>query len=179
MTYVPDNTHPTENVTRGTLFALLVIPLAIAAWLILARVGFIASIVGFGAAWGAVRLYLIGSGGLISRPGAIRITIIVVGSILLAILADIVTSTLPQFVTLSKLDWLSALVSPTYWNIVTGPYVLPQMLPSILIGLGLSALGCYSILHNAFRATRPANRAAQTEQITPKDVPPIPPAPTS
>jgi hypothetical protein len=177
VTYVPNTSQPVENIGRGTLFALGVVPLAIIAWLLLSRIGFIASIVGYGAAAGAVWLYLRGSGGRISRNGAIRITIIVIGSILLAILADMIAWTLPEYVKLSKMDWMTALTSPAYWNIVTNPDVVAQSLPSILIGLGLSALGCFSILRNAFRATAAPATATQPEQITPKDAPPIPPAP--
>jgi hypothetical protein len=55
-------------------------------------------------------------------------------------------------------------------------------LPSIIIGIGLGALGCYSILRNAFRATAKPKGATETLAPpipTPEATPDseIPPAP--
>ncbi len=71
---------------RGTLLALLIIPAGIIAWVVLWQFGLIASIVALGIAIGALWLYRIGSGGRISRTGAIRVTIITVVTLLLAFL---------------------------------------------------------------------------------------------
>jgi hypothetical protein len=185
MTYTPEPTTPIENVSRGTLFALIALPLGVIAWLILWSIGFIASIVGFGVAWVAVKFYQIGSGGPISRRGAIRITVITIGTLLVAIVAGLVSDTIPTFAAINKVSYVEALVMPSFWqffqSILSQPGVLPEVLPSILIGLALGALGCFSILRNALRATAaPAAPTApgvtKPEQIAPKDVPPIPPA---
>ena len=76
MTQPSASSLPSENVQRGVIFALIVLPLGIVAWDILWSVGFVASIVAFGVAWAAVRLYRIGSGGRITRSGAIAVTVI-------------------------------------------------------------------------------------------------------
>jgi hypothetical protein len=75
---------PSENFQRGVIFALIVLPLGILAWDVLWSVGFVASIVAFGVAWGAVRLYRIGSGGRITRNGAIAVTAITVVTLALS-----------------------------------------------------------------------------------------------
>jgi hypothetical protein len=166
MTYVPDPSTKTENFARGTVFALAVIPLGIVAWVLLWNVGFIASIVGFAVAWAAVRLYLLGSGGLVSRNGAIRISIITIGTLLLAILGGLVSDVIPIYSRVANVSWIEALFSANFWTVfqqVQGrPGGLSDELPSILIGIGLGALGCYSILRNAFRATSKPKVATET-----------------
>jgi hypothetical protein len=166
MTYVPDPVTKTENFARGTVFALAVIPLGIVAWVLLWNIGFIASIVGFAVAWAAVRLYLLGSGGIVSRNGAIRISIITIGTLLLAILAGLVSDVLPIYARVAKVSWIEALISSNFWTVFqqvqSRPGGLSDELPSILIGIGLGALGCYGILRNAFRATSKPKVATET-----------------
>src|SRR3982750_2359813 len=95
---------PVENVGRGTLFALLAVPAGVAVWLILWKFGFIASIVGFGVVWAAVQLYVRGSGGVISRVGAVAILGIVVVTLLLSFLSGMVYDAASQIGDLSGLS---------------------------------------------------------------------------
>ncbi|MES1169149.1 MAG: hypothetical protein ABUL47_00505, partial [Leifsonia sp.] len=64
---------PSENLQRGVIFALIALPAGVIAWDLLWSFGFIASIVSFGIAYLAARLYRFGSGGRISRSGAIAV----------------------------------------------------------------------------------------------------------
>ena len=81
---------PPENRTRGTLLALLIIPAGIIVWAIIWSIGFIAGIVGIGVAIGALALYRFGSGGRISLNGAVRVSVIVVITLVLAFFAGII-----------------------------------------------------------------------------------------
>lgn len=140
---------PSENVQRGTLLALLIVPAGIIAWVLLWSVGFIASIVAFGVAIGAMWLYRLGSGGRISRTGAIRITVITIVTLLLAFVAGMITDQLAAFTRAFQAGrFLEFFVINIQLN--AGAYAIP-----FLMALGFGALGCFSILRNAFQQTRP------------------------
>jgi hypothetical protein len=81
---------PPENRLRGTLLALLIIPAGIIVWVLIAAIGFISGWVGIGVAVGALALYRFGSGGRISYNGAIRVSLIVVFTIVVSYLAGFV-----------------------------------------------------------------------------------------
>jgi hypothetical protein len=88
---------PPENLTRGTLLALLIIPAGIVAWVIVWAIGFVAAIVGIGIAFGALALYRFGSGGRISFNGAVRISAIIVVTLVLAFIAGIVSDNVSYY----------------------------------------------------------------------------------
>lgn len=81
---------PPENRTRGTLFALAVIPAGIILWVIIWMIGFIAAIVGILVAVGALWLYRKGSGGRIGYNGAARVSAIVVVTLLVSFFAGLI-----------------------------------------------------------------------------------------
>jgi hypothetical protein len=150
---LPDLDAPPENMQRGVAFALIVVPLGIVAWDLLWNVGFIASIVAFGVAWGALRLYRIGSNGVFGRSGAIAVAVITVGTLVLAYIsgfavegvgtyADAVGSSIPE-----------ALVDGRFWQIVFQVMFSGSALVSLLLAALFGALGCFTLLRGAFRAT--------------------------
>ncbi len=73
--------------TKGVLLALAVVPVTIALWVIVWRTGFIASIVSFVTAYGAIWLYKLGSGGKMTKPAAIILVAIMLVAVALAFLA--------------------------------------------------------------------------------------------
>jgi hypothetical protein len=162
--------HPTENIGRGVVVALFIIPLGIVAWVIVWGFGIIASIVALGIAWGAVQLYRLGSGGFVTRPGAIAITLITIVTIGLSIFAGIVSDVANGLSQGMGIPVLDALMDPSFWptfnRILADPAVQADIVPSILIAVAFSALGCFSILRGALRAT-----AAQTPQQASPAVP--------
>jgi hypothetical protein len=165
MTYTPNAvTPPPENVPRGTLFALVVLPLGIVAWVILWSWGFIASIVAFGVAYGVARLYTIGSGGRISRGGAIRVAVITIVTLALAIFAGLVWDVILQYMQVTQSNFVDAFFSPVFWRafntVYTQPGAISSILPSLLISVGFAVLGCYRVIRNAFRATSAVPAAA-------------------
>jgi hypothetical protein len=81
---------PAENLMRGTLFALLIIPAGVLAWGFVAALGYISWIVGALIVFGALGLYRYGSGGRISNLGAIRVSVIIVVTLALSFIAGFV-----------------------------------------------------------------------------------------
>ena len=119
---------PVENVGKGTAFALLAIPAGVAVWLVLWKFGFIASIVGFGVVWAAVQLYVRGSGGVISRVGAVAILGVVVVTLLLSFLSGMVYDAASQIGDLSGLSTWEAFTHDGFWSAFWDGF--PDALPS-------------------------------------------------
>ena len=149
---------PSENVQRGTLVALLIIPAGIIVWVLLWRFGFIASIVAFGISLGALWLYRFGSGGRISRTGAIRVTIITIAALALSFFAGLVSDVVPLYASQRNIDVVSALTSSEFWTFFN--HALSNNIGNVAVPLLLAAvfgvLGCFSVLRTAYRQTAPA-----------------------
>jgi len=156
---------PSENVPRGTLMALLIIPAGIIVWVILWQFGLIASLVALGIAIGALWLYRIGSGGRISRAGAVRITVITVVALLLAFLAGLVADVLPMYANQRNLDYVSALTSGEFWEFFSHAVDnnLGDVVVQLVIALVFGALGCFSVLRTAFVQTRAIEAGPNTQ----------------
>lgn len=153
MTQPSPSSLPSENLQRGVIFALIVVPLGIVAWDLLWSVGFVASIVAFGVAWGAVRLYRLGSGGRITRPGATAVAIITIVTLLIAYVSgfvvDVVQALVKQGATVGE-----ALSYPPFWGYVGSSMTTTSALVSLLLAVLFGALGCFSVLRGAFRMSR-------------------------
>jgi hypothetical protein len=164
-------TRPAEDVQRGTIFALAVVPLGILVYVILWNVGFAASIVGFGVAWLAVRLYARGAGGTVGRAGAIRITAVTVGTLVLSLFSGIVSDTANYFATASNESPFIAILTPEFWTLFWDafPTLIGGYLPTILIGLLFGLLGCFSVLRGAFAGAGPARRPMPMDPLFPRD----------
>jgi hypothetical protein len=88
---------PPENRLRGTLLALLIIPAGIIVWVIVWAIGFVAAIVGIGIAVGALALYRFGSGGRVSYNGAVRVSVIILVTLVLSFIAGIISDSPTYF----------------------------------------------------------------------------------
>ena len=74
-----------ERVGRGVVFALIVVPLGVAAWLILRDWRVLAPLIcGFCVPFGAIALYRRGAGGAIGTRGGVAIAAISFGTLLLS-----------------------------------------------------------------------------------------------
>jgi hypothetical protein len=140
-----------------------VLPAGVVAWDILWGFGFVASIVAFGVAYLAVRLYRFGSGGRISRNGAIAIAVITIGTLVISFISGFAVDLVGQYSRISGQSIPESLVSSRFWGIVFTAMTSGQALISLLLAAAFGALGCFSILRSAFRQTRvqPAAGAAQ------------------
>ena len=150
---------PPENFVRGTLLALLAIPAGIIVFVLIWNLGFVSAIVGFAVAFAASFLYRFGSGGRVSIRGAVVVTAITVGTLVLAFLIAIASD-------ISQIRHESLLES------LFGPYLLPAVgvngLNAVLtIVFGL--LGCFAVLRTAFQQARASD--------APPTLPPPPAAP--
>src|SRR3954466_11455210 len=81
---------PIEDVNRGTVVALLALPIGVIVWVLIWTLGIIASIVTLGVAYAAMFLYRLGSGGAMGRGGAVRVTLITLVTLAVAIFAGLV-----------------------------------------------------------------------------------------
>jgi hypothetical protein len=175
---------PPENVQRGVAFALIVVPLGIIAWDILWGVGFVVSLVAFGIAWGALRLYRIGSNGVFGRSGAIAVAVITVATLVLAFVSGYAVEIVGPFSKAAGTSIPESLVDGRFWGIVVQAMTTGQALISLLIAAAFGALGCFTLLRAGFRATRPgapyaqaAGAPAPSQPGVDPNVPPVPPAP--
>jgi hypothetical protein len=155
---------PSENVQRGTLMALLIVPAGIIAWVVLWQFGLVASIVAFGVAIGALWLYRFGSGGRISRTGAVRVTIITIVTLLLSFLAGLVADVVPLYASQRNIDLVSALTSSEFWTFFNHALAnnIGNVAFPLILALGFGVLGCFSVLRSAFVQTRAADAAPST-----------------
>ena len=163
MTLPSPSSLPSENFQRGLIFALVVLPVGIVAWDILWSVGFVVSIVAFGVAWAAVRLYRIGSGGRITRTGAIAVTAITIATLVLAYVSGFVVDALVKL----GASVTEALAYPPFWGYVGQAMTAPSALVSLLLAAVFGALGCVSVLRGAFRLSRAPQDVAAPGAVVP------------
>ncbi|HEY4224836.1 MAG TPA: hypothetical protein VGM70_03395 [Pseudolysinimonas sp.] len=155
MTQTSPSSLPSENLQRGVIFALIALPVGVVAWDILWGIGFVASIVAFGVAYFASRLYRFGSGGRVSRNGAIAIAVITIGTLVIAFISGFAVDIVGEYSRVTGASIPESLVSGRFWGIVFASMTTGQALISLLLAALFGALGCFSILRSAFRQTRP------------------------
>lgn len=151
---------PPENFLRGTLLALLAIPAGIIVFVLIWNLGFVSAIVGFAVAFAASFLYRFGSGGRVSIRGAVVVTAITVGTLVLAFLIAIASD-------ISQIRHESLLES------LFGPYLLPAVGVNglnALLTIVFGVLGCFAVLRSAFQQAR-------TPDALPPAGPPTTPTP--
>ena len=144
-----------EQVIRGILLALVVIPVGVVVWVLLWRIGFIASIVSFGVAWGALKLYRIGSGTKVSRGAFWALIGIIVVTIALSFLAAIAS----DLITVTGLTFGQAMTSDRFWsaywnNVFDNPKLWATYAPQLLFAVAFAALGCYRTVIRMAREAR-------------------------
>jgi hypothetical protein len=156
-----------ENIQRGTIFALAAVPLGVILYVVLWNFNVLASIVGFAVAWAALKLYQRGSGAPLSRAGAIRIAIITIGTMLLAVLAGLVSTVATSY---SDSPFVYVL-TPEFWDLFSAalPLLVSTYTLDIVLAVVFGLFGCFSILRNAFVATSPARPRMPMEPLFPKD----------
>jgi hypothetical protein len=169
MTSLPDQpAAPIEDVNRGTVVALLTIPAGIIVWTLIWSIGFVASIVAFGVAVLASFLYRLGSGGVISRAGAVRITAITLVTVVLSIIAGLMADVAIAIGNIANISPIEALTHPGFGDLF-GLYLSSGdggLYFSLAIAVLFGVLGCFGVLRGAFRATAPAQPQTQERWST-------------
>jgi len=176
MTQPSPSSLPSENLQRGVIFALLALPAGVVVWDVLWGFGFIASIVAFGVAYLAVRLYRFGSGGRVSRNGAIAVAAITIGTLVIALISGFAVKIVGLYSQQFGTSIPEALVAPRFWNIVFANMASPQALPTLLLAALFGALGCFGTLRTAFLQTR-AQQPTSTPSAEPAAGPAVPAPP--
>ena len=173
-----------ENVLRGFLFSLIVVPVGVVAWVLIWELGFVASVVAFGIAAATVWLYRRGSGGKVSPRGAIAIVAVVIGTLLLAFYSGLVWDyvlAVGKQVGLSPVD---ALTNPAFWPSFNADFgsIVSANGTGLLFAFGFGAIGVFSTLRRVLRAAKvpaeaplimPPSGHAQTDtaQASPEELP--------
>ena len=171
MTEAFTHSAPREDTARGTLFALAVIPLGIVVWVAIWNLGWIAGIVAYGVAVGALLLYRLGSGGFVSRAGAVRVLLISVATIVLSLIAMVVSDAVNEVSAETGDSVIATFVDPDFWTIfqlnVFEPNVVSYYAPQVAIGLGIGLFGSFSTLRGAFRETAAPEAVDPIEPLFP------------
>jgi hypothetical protein len=183
---------PPENVLRGSLFALIALPLGVLVWLLIWSFGFIASIVAFGVAIAAAFFYRVGAGGRISKLGGWIVTAVTVVTLVVAWFAGLALDVVRYISDESGVSWLEALNGPyfaeLYALVIRDPY--GDLITSAIATIAFGALGSFSVLRSIFKQAKleaevpiaPAATPAGFEPITPTGygtITPPPPAPAA
>lgn len=163
---------PPENVLRGFLLSLIVVPVGIAIWLIIWNLGYIASIVALVIAFGAYFLYKKGSGGRISIRGALLVALVTVVTIVVAFLVGILSDVVNAVAAGSGLGWTEVLATPGFGGYVMETLSSPQVAGAVLADAGLTALfgllGCVGVIVSAFREAKAQSQVDAAAPQTPE-----------
>jgi hypothetical protein len=145
-----------EDVVRGAIFALAAVPVGVAAWLVLWSMGWMASIVAFIAAAAAARLYVLGTGGMISRRGAWVVTAVTLGTVLLSFWGGMLVDAAKYLGGGSPLTMLAdaGTWDLLLYNLATNRDIVDGYAGDFLVTLLFSALGCFVTLRRLFAQTR-------------------------
>lgn len=150
--------HSSENVVRGGLLALIVIPVGVVVWVLIWSVGVVASIVAYAIAFGAVWLYRRGSGGVVTRAGAWTVTAIVAVTLLLGFWIGLAVDYAGG---LGNLGYLN---NPQFWTLFQTNFgaLVKQNLVGLLFALVIGALGTFRVLGRAFATARATSTTTAT-----------------
>ncbi len=138
------------------MLSLAVIPVGVIIWVALWNAGFIASIVSFGVALGAVWLYRLGSrGARVTRGAFWALIAVVVVTVALSFLAGIYS----DLVAVAAVTWNQALTSPAFWatfwdNIFNNAHLWEVYAPQLGLAVLFAALGCFGTIRRLARESR-------------------------
>lgn len=146
---------PPGMMARGLALSLLVIPLGAVAWVILWKMGFIASIVSFGIAAGAVALYRAGSGHPVNRTAFWALMAVIVAAVTVSFFSGLAA----DIATFLQLDPGTAATSEEFWdtywlNVTNNSRMWETHSTDIAMTLLFTALGCFSVIRRLARETR-------------------------
>ncbi|WP_291039150.1 septum formation family protein [Herbiconiux sp.] len=158
-----DRRRSDDGFGRGLAHSLLVIPVAVPVWLILWQFGWIAGVVAFGVAFGAAALYRYGAKGRIGTRGAVAISLVTFGTILLCVIAAALLDASTTFAPNEKP--FAALADPEFWPWLTSTYLADTGVQAAVawnaaLSLFLAALGALPTLIALLRGRSAGSRLA-------------------
>jgi len=160
--------HSSENVVRGGMLALIVIPVGVVVWVLIWSIGVVASIVAYGIAFAAVWLYRRGSGGIVTRAGAWTVTAVVVVTLLLGFWLGLAVNYAGG---LKHLDYFN---NPQFWTLFQTNFgaLVQQNLVGLLLAIAIGAAGTIRVLGRAFATARATSTTTATFGTAPTIIPP-------
>ncbi|GAA2013087.1 hypothetical protein [Microbacterium ulmi] len=144
-----------ERVGRGALFAVPVLPIGVVAWVVVWQLGFVSAFVAFGLVALAAFLYRLGSGGRVGGRGLAVIVGLTVVTLVVAFLAGFAAD-LAAFL---AVPFPGSIGDPVFLdnlalNLFDNPELWAEYLPTILISVGLAALGVFSVVRQLAKEAR-------------------------
>ncbi|MEL4320513.1 hypothetical protein WJX64_15985 [Leifsonia sp. YIM 134122] len=143
------------RVARGVLLSLLIIPVGIAAWVLLWTYGFITSVLAFGISWGAVGLYRLGSRARVTAGAFWAIT----GVILVTLALGFVSAIASDVIATMGLDPLVAATSSEFWSTFLAALATAVLWQTYAINLAVAVLFAGLGLFSVLKSLRPGPRA--------------------
>ena len=123
---------------RGLALSLLVVPLGVGAWLLLAQLGWMSTLIPFGVAILACLLFRYGSGGPVSARGGVAVSIVVVGTVILGVIVGHTAAAVRSY---SGSDGsVAVLADPGFWRLFGDGFLTSRSMREALfwnIGIGL------------------------------------------
>ena len=163
----PSPVLPPESVGRGTVFALIALPVGVALWLLVWSFGFIASIVAFVVAIAAAYFYRVGSGGRIGILGGWIVAGVTAVTLFVAWFAGLALSVSQGISQVTGGTWLDSLNGPFFAE--SYAFVLAdadgELVGDALLTILFGALGAFSVLRSVFKQ-------AKADAATPLSTPP-------
>lgn len=159
-TPIPAAEPAQENVLRGTLLALLIIPVGVAVFTILLSFDILASITGFVIAIGAYFLYKIGAG-RISVVGAIIVAVITIATAVIAWYFGQLWF-MAAAIGVSIFDILGSPGLGEVLNAITAESISGLAAQDFWIGIGFAALGGAGVVAAAVKESRELDSSAST-----------------
>lgn len=140
------------SVWRGTLLALLVVPVGVLLWLVIWDTGWVTSLVAYGAAVGTGKLYALGSGGRVTWAGAVVVTTITLVTLIAAFVGGVWLDAV-RFLGGSPLEQV---FDSEPWGLLAYnvQYYRPffdGLYAQLAISAGMGGLGCFFALRGLFR----------------------------
>lgn len=148
-----DVTDTKANKRRGLLLASLVIPVGAVAWVILWQWGFIASVVSFGMAFGAVWLYQKGAHEKAGRDVAVWLLGIILIGVIVAFLSGMASDAWYAYTT--DLKGTQGFFSADFWDMFISNLLTvdlwSQYVTDLLISVVFAALGAGGVIRDLFK----------------------------
>ncbi|KQQ93976.1 hypothetical protein ASF62_07345 [Leifsonia sp. Leaf325] len=143
------------RVARGVLLSLLIIPVGIAAWVLLWSYGFITSVLAFGISWGAVGLYRLGSRARVTTGAFWALTGVILATLALAFVGAIAADVIATM----GLDPLVAATSSEFWSAFLSALSTAELWRTYAINLAVAVLFAGLGLFSVLKSLRPESRA--------------------
>lgn len=148
-----------ERQKRGLLFALGVVPVAMAVWVLLWQWGFIASVVAFGLAFGVLWLYNFGAGAPAKGKVVWWLLGIIVAGVALSFVSGMVSDAWYAYT--NDMGGTQGFFSGEFWDMFWSNFftadLWSQYTTDLLIAVAFAALGAGGIIKDLFTQRKPAS----------------------